>query len=461
MTRPNPAAAAGASPPERSRFDLLLTGATVLTADETETVVQDAVVGVRDGRIALVAEHAGAARDLVADRTIPLAGHVICPGFVNAHTHAILTMVRGVAEDLGFAPAYTRAVPHAGHLDPGSALALARLGVLEAALSGSTVMVDTYAHADATGRAIAEIGVRGFVGPFIHDVDLTRLASGDWTVDRARGDATLAAALDFADRWDGAAGGRLRAILAPHAPDTCSQALLAEIAGQTGAPRLPVTIHLEQSRVERERVLAREGCSPTRLLDRTGLLDRRVLLAHALFVAGAEHHLLARAPITVAHVPRGNALGGAMAPTPALRNAGVRLALATDNMHGDMVEALRWALAVARVQVGGVSDGWRAGDALRMATLHGAAGLGLDGELGTVEVGKRADLVALDYRRAHLVPARNPAGNLVHLARGGDVRLVLVDGEPIVEDGRSTRVDEQRVLHEGRRAARRVWERVR
>jgi 5-methylthioadenosine/S-adenosylhomocysteine deaminase len=150
-----------------------------------------------------------------------------------------------------------------------------------------------------------------------------------------------------------------------------------------------------------------------------------------------------------------------MAQVHKLKEAGMNITLATDTQHGDMVELLRWALATGRVQEGGVSDRWQPRDVFAMATINGAKALGLESELGSLTAGKRADLVVLDCRRAHLTPLTDPLGNLVHTAQGRDVEMVVVDGRVVVEGGHATLVDEQEIIREARQVAQGLWERAR
>lgn len=419
------------------------------------------MIGIRGNRLVLLESRAGAPSGLTARRSIDVAGRVITPGFVNVHTHAILTMARGMAEDMGFAPAYTPGVPRGSDVRPDEAQALARLGALEALLFGSTLVNDTYVHADETVEPMAAIGGRVFTCGRIHDVDFTRVADGHWEHDASIGETSLADAVRLAERWHGKADGRIGVQLSPHAPDTCSDALLRRVAEASRALGLRVNTHLAQGRVEIERVHERSGCHPAELLERCGLLDDRLIAAHCIFLDETQIARVGRSGLTVAHVPKGNATGGMMAPTPALRAAGARIALGTDNMHADMIETMRWALAIARLQVGRVTDDWQPHHALAMATLAGARAMGLADDLGSLEVGKKADLVVLDFRRPHLTPRTNALGNLVHVAQGRDVELVIVDGRVVVEDGRPTLVDEERIRREAADAARHLWERAR
>jgi 5-methylthioadenosine/S-adenosylhomocysteine deaminase len=442
-----------------ARADLILRGATVLTADERRPVIEDAVVVVRGDRLAFVGSAAEA--PAAAGRTLDLSGRVITPGFVNVHTHAILTMARGMAEDMGFAPAYTPGIPRGSDVTANEAVALARLGALEALLFGSTLVNDTYVHAEATVGPMAEVGLRVVTCGRIHDVDFTTVADGRWDHDDRIGDRTLAEALALAERWQGKADGRIGVQLSPHASDTCSDGLLRRVADASRRHRLRVNTHLAQSRAEVERVRERSRCTPTELLEECGLLNDRLIAAHCLFLDDRDIERIGRSGMTVAHVPKGNATGGMMAPTPKLRRAGARLALGTDNMHADMIEVMRWALAIARIQEGRVTDDWQPHTALHMATLAGARAMGMAHDLGSLVAGKKADLVVVDFRRAHLTPCTSALGNLVHTAQGRDVEMVIVDGRVVVEEGRATLVDEAEIRRAAGEAARALWQRAR
>jgi 5-methylthioadenosine/S-adenosylhomocysteine deaminase len=340
-------------------------------------------------------------------------------------------------------------------VNPGQARALARLGALEALLFGSTLVGDNFVHADIATEAMAELGLRLAPSWRIHDVDFARVAQGDWHHDAAIGRRTLDAALTLQARWAGNA--RVHPNLAAHAVDTCSNDFLHEVAAASRTHGLRVSTHLGQSRVEVERVRARTGRSSTEVLEDTGLLNERLLGGHCIYVDEADAARMARAGAHAVHIPKCNATSGRLAPTPMLKDAGVNIALATDTQHGDMIELMRWALMTARVQQGGVNAGWQPADVFDMATMGGARALGLDHEIGSLQAGKAADLVVVDANRPHLRPHVNPLGNLVHTGQGRDVRMVLVEGEVLVEDGRPTRVDMDAVCAEAEAAARELW----
>jgi len=437
--------------------DLLLDNVTIVTSDPRTPVVRDGAIAVAGSRLCFVGPAAEAGPLLRPLRRLSMAGRVVTPGFVNVHTHAILSMVRGVAEDLGFAPAYTPGIPHGHDVTPEDAWALARLGALEALMFGSTLINDSFVHAEVTVEAMASLGLRVWSCGRIHDADFSQIGDGRWSYHGEIGDKTLGAAVALAERWHGKADGRIGVQFAAHAPDTCSDAFLARIAATADHLGLRVNTHLAQSRAEVRQVRARSGRSPVEVLDAAGLLNDRLIATHCLFLDDGEIERIGRAGVHIAHIPKGNATGGTVAPTAKLRAAGAKLVLGTDNMHADMVEVMRWALAMGRVQAGGVPEDWQPAHVLQWATMGGAAAMGLDDQIGSLEVGKKADLVVFDFRRPHLTPLLNPIGSLVHVAQGRDVEMVVVDGRVLVEDGQPTLADMAEICREGQAAADRLW----
>ncbi|MFG1465017.1 amidohydrolase family protein [Xanthobacter sp. DSM 24535] len=442
-------------------YDLLITGATVLTGDAAGTTFENGLIAIADGRFARIEAASPDRAPPPAARTIALPGRVITPGLVNVHTHANLSMVRGVAEDLGFAPAYTPGIPQGHMVTPDEAYAITRLGALEAMLFGSTLINDTFVHADIVTPAMAELGLRVWSCGRIHDVDFSGVSKGRWEHVDSIGDRTLQDALDLAARYEGKSGGRIGVQLAAHAPDTCSTPFLRRIAEAAQANGLRVTTHLSQSKVELARIRERDGKSPPELIDEVGLLNERLLAVHCIHVSEGDIARIGRAGTHVAHIAKGNATGATIAPTQKLRAAGAKLALGTDNMHADMVETMRWALAVGRIQLGSVTADWQPATVFEMATMGGARAMGLEDSIGSIEVGKQADLVAFDFRRPHLTPMMNALGNLVHVAQGRDVEMVVVDGEIVVADGAPTKADAETIRREADAAIRALWARAR
>ncbi|MEM8759436.1 MAG: amidohydrolase family protein, partial [Pseudomonadota bacterium] len=396
--------------------DVLIEGAHILTSDPDQPEIANGRITIAGDRLVSVGPAEGPPPP--AARVIDGHGFVILPGLVNIHIHAILTMVRGVAEDMGFAPAYTPGVPQGHMVTEEEAVALARLGALEAMKFGSTLINDTYVHQHLTLPAMGELGLRVTGCGRIHDVDFSGVSLGRWEYDTAIGRRTLDEAMALHQRWHGAMNGRLGVQLAAHAPDTCSTAFLGEVRAARDATGMMVTTHLAQSPIEVERIAERDGLTPAELLDEVGLLSDRLIGAHCIFMTEDDIARAGRAGIHVAHIPKGNATGGTMAPTLRLREAGANLCLSTDNMHGDMVELMRWALCIGRLQAGRINQDWQPEDMLAMATVNGARAMDLGGEIGQLSPGLKADLVMIDARRPHLTPMIDALGNIVHLGHG-------------------------------------------
>jgi 5-methylthioadenosine/S-adenosylhomocysteine deaminase len=442
-------------------FDVALIGGTVITGEPRRPVIEDALIGIRGNRIAAVGARADFPAQIEARKVLTLPGRVLTPGFVNVHTHAVLSLMRGIALDMGFAPAYTLGVPHGHDISEDEAVALARLGALEALTFGSTVMVDSYVHAHVTLPAMAELGLRVWSCTRFHDVDFTRVHEGVWRHDARIGDECIAATRRLIAEHHGGAGGRKNVMLAPHAPDTCSDDLLRKVSALARDTGTRLWTHLSQSPLENRVIRERSGVTPTELLERCGLLDERLLAAHCIYVTDDDIARIAASGTTVAHVPKGNATGGAMAPTHKFKAAGARIALGTDNLTQDMTEAMRWALAVARIQIGSVSPEWQPATALHMATQAGARALGMEREMGTLAEGYLADVVVFDFRRAHLTPLLDPLGTLVHDACGRDVEHVFIDGAQVVAAGEPTLVDAARIRADAQRVSEALWARAR
>jgi 5-methylthioadenosine/S-adenosylhomocysteine deaminase len=438
-------------------FDLLLTGAALVGVGPAMEHLSCGVIGIRDGRIAWVGEYAP--EGATADRVMELSRRIVCPGFINMHYHAGLNFVRGVAPDLGFAPSYTPGLPQASQLTPDEAAALSQLGALEALKAGCTTLVDSFVQADAIVAGMAALGGRLFVSPRLNDVDFASVLAGERRFDPALAKRMLGEAEAFVGRWHDSSEGRVKVHLTAHAPDTCSPDFLTRIAELARQHNLKIGTHLAQSQDEVDWVEAQYACSPVALLDSLGLLGPDLLAGHCIHVDEDDIALIAASGAHVVHIPLGNAVSGRFAPTQDLRRKGAMLSLATDTMHGDMIEAMRWALAIGRIQQGHVSHLWQPADVLEMATRNGAAALGMAESLGSITVGQLADLAIIDTRHAHLTPCVDALGTLVHNGTGRDVEHVIVAGRLVVENHRSVFADESEILARAEAAARAVWAR--
>ncbi|MFC5068526.1 amidohydrolase family protein [Flaviflagellibacter deserti] len=442
-----------------SHVDILIEDAHILTGDLMRPSIPHGRIGTSGNRLVLV-EAVEDGPPPIAAQTIGGRGMLAIPGLMNVHTHSVLSLMRGTAEDMGFAPAYTKGVPQGHVISAAEAVALARLGALESLKFGSTLINDMYVHVEETLPAMAELGLRVVASDRIHDVDFSRVSQGLWVYDAAIGRRSLDRCLALADRYQGSFDGRVNVVIGAHAPDTCSRDFLMEIRAASERHGLRVSTHLSQSKLEVDFIQEREGCTPTELLDDIGLLNDRLIAAHCIVLNDSDIARAGAAGINVAHVPKGNAGGGMIAPTRRLRAAGANLALATDNLLGDMVEAMRWALCIGRLQAGTVEPDWQPEDVFAMATMNGARALGLDGELGSLVPGRKADVVLMHIDRPSFVPLIDPLGNLVHCGQGSNVRDVIVDGVIRVRDEAAVGVDEAAIMADAQKASENLWRRA-
>jgi 5-methylthioadenosine/S-adenosylhomocysteine deaminase len=446
-----------ADDPRRS-CDLLLSGGTILTLDAADTIVADGAIAIVGDRIAAI----GARADVLATwrpaRILDTAGRLVMPGLVNNHNHTPLMITRGMIEDLGFAPMFTPGIPQGHRLTEEEAHALSRLGVYEMLRNGCTTIVDFYRYPQALARAHAELGSRAIVAGRIHDADPEALTQRRYAYSSALADETIRENADLISAFDGHDGGRIRCDWAPHAPDTCSDECLRLVAEASASSRGNVHTHLCQSTVEVEQVRTRSGLTPPQALERAGLLDPRLIAAHCIHVEPGDHARLGAAGIAMAYTPIGNAKTGRIAPAVELAEAGVALTLCTDTFSGDLFEAMRWGIAMQRIRSGRTV--FDARTALRWVTQASADRLGLGGEIGSLDIGKKADILVMDTDAPTMAPAIDGYGVLVYGANGMNVRTVLVGGRTIVEDGVLMTADGPSVVREAQKVAERLWSRA-
>jgi 5-methylthioadenosine/S-adenosylhomocysteine deaminase len=429
---------------------ILIRDATILTMDDCQTILHGAVA-IEDGVITAVGEPPDGQR---FDRTIDAAGGYLLPGFVQTHVHLCQTIFRGLAEDLPLLEWLRRRVwPLEAAHSPSTLAASVRLAAAELLRSGTTTVLtmETVHDTDVVFETLAGCGLRAVVGKSLMDADeaVPRRM-------RETAQAAIDESLALGRRWDGAAGGRLRAAFAPRFALSCSRELLEGVAAASASGRALVHTHAAEHRDELEIVRRLSGgLSNLEYLAAVGLATSRLCAAHCVWVSDEELALLADRDVKVLHCPGSNLkLGSGLAPVVDMRRRGISVSLGADgaacNNRLDMFDEMRLAatLQAVRVAPGTLS----ARDVVWMATREGARALGLDDRIGSVTVGKRADLTIVDRDRPHLGPDTDPWTTLVYAARGTDVRFVIVDGDVLVEDFVLARLDARAVAAAGRAA---------
>ncbi len=411
-------------------------------------------VSIRDGRIAAI----GAPLDGPHDQVIDARGGLLLPGFVQTHVHLCQTLFRGYADDLPLMEWLRQRVwPMEAAHTPDTLRAAARLATTELLASGTTsvLTMETVHDTDAVFEAVAESGMRATIGKCMMD------ASGE-APPRLHEDmlASVDESLALRARWHGAEEGRLRTAFAPRFAVSCSRDLLEAVASLSTEHGALVHTHASESRAEVEIVRGLSGgMNNIEYLAAVRLASPHLCAAHCVWVDEGEMRLLAEHDVKVMHCPGSNLkLGSGIAPVRDMRARGITVSLGADggacNNRLDMFEEMRLAaiLQAVRHEPGAL----RARDVLWMATRAGARTLGLEDEIGSIEVGKLADVIVVDRDRPHLAPGPDPYSVLVYAARGSDVRTTVVGGHVLVDQGVPLRVDAEEVVVEARLAARRL-----
>ncbi|HHH36599.1 MAG TPA: TRZ/ATZ family hydrolase [Gammaproteobacteria bacterium] len=421
--------------------DTLIRAPWIIPVEPRGTVLEDHVLAVHEGRIHDILPAAEAGRRYRAQSEVSLARHVLIPGLVNAHTHAAMTLFRGLADDLPLMEWLNEHIwPAEGtwvnseFVHDGSLLAIA-----EMLRGGTTCFNDMYFFPEETARAAETTGIRAAIGLIMIDFPTA------WAADA---EEYLAKGLALQDRYRNHP--LISTVFAPHAPYTVSDGPLEKIVTYAEEVDIPIHMHVHETAAEVEGALEQHGERPLARLRRLGLLTPRLLAVHMTQLEADDIALLAESGAHVVHCPESNLkLASGFCPVARLLEAGVNVALGTDgaasNNDLDMLGEMRSAALLAKA-VAGDASALPAADALRMATLGGARALGLDGITGSLEKGKAADVVAVDLGEIEAQPLYHPLSQLVYTAARHQVSDVWVAGRHLLKERRLTTVDEQALL---------------
>ncbi len=434
------------SPQPHDHADLILTG-TVLTLDDAGTVITDGAVAVAGDTIAAI----GPAADLLA--RFPRAQRLeeprglIMPGLINAHTHAAMACFRGLADDLPLMEWLEKHIfPAEAKLTGEIVYHSTLLSAAEMIRSGTTSFCDMYLFTKEVARATADCGMRGWIGEVLYDFPSPcygELANGFAYLEEM-----------FAEYREHPL---ITVTVDPHAVYTCSPDLLRRLKEVADRHHAPYVIHLAETRDEVAGCRQRYGASPVMHLEQLGLLDSRVIADHCVVLDQAEIELLARRGVKVAHCPESNMkLASGVAPVPQLLAAGVTVGLGTDgSASNNDVDLFREMGTAAKLHKVFALDPtvMTADETLGLATRGGAALLGAEARIGSLEAGKKADCIVLDLDQPHLTPLYHIPSHLVYAARGSDVIHSVINGRLVMRDRKLTTIDEPALLAEMARIA--------
>lgn len=413
---------------------------------EGDEVITHGALGIKNNKITYVGPVPSEQELEQYDEIIDCKDKAILPGWVNTHCHAAMSLLRGYADDL---PLQTwledKMWPLEGRFTDRQVYAGTQLSVLEMIQSGTTCFLDMYDHMDQVAQVVDESGIRA---------RLTRGCIGFGSEELRQ--SKLNEAVEFAKNWHGAANGRITTMMAPHAPYTCSPEFIRQFIEKAAELNLPIHTHMSETAAEVEQNVRDYGTRPVEHLRRLGFFDIPALVAHAVHLTDEEIDILAEYGVKVAHNPGSNLkLGSGVAPVPKMLAKGIRPGLATDssasNNNLDMLEEIQLA---ALIHKGVLQDPLAvpAKTALKMGTIYGAESIFLEDEIGTLEVGKKADFITIDLTGAHMQPRHDVRSHIVYSASRHDVVDVYVDGQALMVNREVKTMDEEKVRYEATKA---------
>ncbi len=420
-----------------SPADILILGGTVVTMDQDRNVIDDGAISIKAGKIVAIGKAANM-RGQPAKQIINAAGKVIIPGLINTHTHVPMSLFRGIADDLDLQDWLTRFIfpAEARNVDEAFVRVGTRLGLAEMVRGGTTTYCDMYYFEDAIADETKKAGVRGVLGETVIDFPVP---------DNKTWSAGLAYTERFIRKWQN--DPLIVPAIAPHAPYTVSQEHLLEARDLSNRTKAPLITHVAEANTETKYIAEKYGGQrPIEFLDKIGFFNDRTVAAHVVHATDTDLELLKKHDVGIAHCPESNMkLAAGTAPVPAMLAKGLRVGLGTDgaasNNDLDLWEEIDTAAKLHKL-ITGDPKVLSAPEAFAMATIGGAHALHMENEIGSIESGKRADIVIVDMDSLHQTPMYNLYSHLVYATKAGDVRTVVINGRVIMLNRRLLTMDE-------------------
>jgi 5-methylthioadenosine/S-adenosylhomocysteine deaminase len=431
--------------------DLIVIGGTIVTMDNTRRIIENGAIAIARGRIVAIGPVAEIQKSYFARETLDASGRIIIPGLINGHTHIPMTLFRGLADDLDLQDWLNKYIfpAEAKNVTEEFVRAGTRLGLAEMIRGGTTTYCDMYYFEDAIAEETAKAGVRGVLGETVIDFPVA---------DNKTNAEAMAYVEKFVKRWQG--NELITPAIAPHAPYTVSEEHLKAVRAFSDRTGAPIVIHISETKREVEDSLKAKGAAPVDYLERIGFLNERVIAAHVVWPTAAEIDVLKRLKVGVVHNPQSNMkLAAGVAPVPKMLAEGVRVGLGTDgaasNNDLNMWEEMDTAAKLHKV-FSGDPKVISAQEAFEMATIRSAQALHLDREIGSIEVGKRADLVIIERDDLHQIPLYNVYSDLVYATKAAEVLTVIINGKTVMRDRKLLTLDEASIKESARTFRERV-----
>jgi 5-methylthioadenosine/S-adenosylhomocysteine deaminase len=444
---------------EPKELDLLIEGGTIITVNKRREIIEDGALAIDEGRIVAVGKKDDVRRIGKADKVLDARGKVVIPGLVNIHTHIFQTLLKGIGDDMKLLDWIRNLQPKVRSLTKEDMYVAAQLASVEMIRSGTTCCLDFTSFnqpefADQEISALRESGIRATLGRTILDtgeemglVKESIQPSEDAVKDCER----------LVSKYHNTEEGRIRIMIGITTTWLCTEEGMHRAREFATTHNTGLTLHIGETQDERNISVKRHGMPEIEYALSLGILGPDVIAAHCVWVNDKELDYLQRTGTSVAHNPESNMyLASGIAPIHQMLSAGINVGLACDgaasNNNQDMFEAMRIAAFLQKVKALDPTV-ITAGQVLDMATINGAKALGLEKEIGSLETGKKADVVLVDLMRPNTTPTHNALSSLVYCANGDNVNSVIVDGHFLMEDGELRETDEEEIVRRGQRTS--------
>jgi len=434
------------TPKQPESVDLLITGGTIVTMNGSSDVIEDGEIAIRGDSIVAIGKAPLLPQGVVARQRLDARGKLILPGLINGHTHVPMTLLRGIAGDVPLDVWLNKYIfpAEAKNVNPDFVRWGTRLGDLEMIRSGTTTYADMYYFEDIVAEETKAAGMRGVLGESWIDFPVP---------DNSNEDAASAYTEKFLQRWQG--DPLVHAAVAPHSIYTCSQKTLTDAAAMARKYHAPILIHVAETKKELDESREKNGRTPVGYLENIGFLGPDVVAAHCVWVNDVDDKILAAHNVGCVHNPSSNMmLASGVAPLPEMRAAGVAVGLGTDGPAGsnndlDLMEEMDLAAKLQKITKMD-PQALDAKTALAMATIDGARALHMDKEIGSLESGKKADLIIIGLDEPNAVPMYNVYSQIVYALKASDVETVVIGGKIVMRERRVLTVNEPEVLAKAR-----------
>jgi 5-methylthioadenosine/S-adenosylhomocysteine deaminase len=422
---------------QKSAVDLIVQNGTVVTMNNERRVIENGAIAVAKSEIVAVGTFAEIAQKYSSKQTINARGKVVIPGLINTHTHVPMTLFRGIADDLDLQEWLTKYIFPAEGKNVNEAFVRAgtRLGLAEMIRGGTTTYCDMYYFEDAIADETFKAGMRGVLGETIIQFPVP---------DNKTPQDALRYSERYVNKWKN--NPLITPALAPHAPYTLTTEHLRAVKSLADKLNATVLIHVAETKTEVDDISKQYGARPVEYLEKIGFLNNRTIAAHVVFATLNEIEILQKRGVGVAHNPQSNMkLASGVAPVPQMLSANLRLGLGTDGAASNN-DLSMWEEMDAVAKLHKVYSGdpkvVSAEQAFMMATIGGARALHLENKIGSLETGKRADIVIVDFDNLHQTPVYNVYSHLVYATKASDVNTVIIDGKVVMRERRLLTLDE-------------------